>query len=537
MFDKESREIDVLGITMIRSVLIIIFLLASNLALSASNYSQLEAMNCVEARSYTKDVGSNIKEVRELERIDGACKKFYKLNKKNNLNSGELAELREKFVLCGKEIFFKMASLKTDFGMPEKLTHALIDSFPEYTGKKLEKLGFLVDDSIKEEKWPLGFVNVKKSKPFSFKSITSGKVQQVSCAACHVAKLPDNRIAVGAPNQKLDLGLFNALGAYTFWRMDGSSESNQRWDENLVKFYQSLDIKLKSRNKDNMISNIDYIKNLKLQDVFYRLLGEGVVPVENQRTYLKGGPGVYALMSPMLNVPGKEYYVTPPQIWGLEDFTKRNNKESKNTLGFINEVFSLEEFIEQAIILSTHSKKYVKKKNISPLAKYISCLQAPVNNEMIKKEQFDEGAKIFNSSCIGCHSNKNGNGQSIYLPESVNSPEIYFNLLDNLKLEDRQSKKIMKIFDQLGITINVPKGIAPRRLDGIWVKDKLMHNGQVNGLDHLFCLNNMKREDTEMSNPLLSGTHSDLCNNYSLNEKLALKEYLKHFKVRSVDEN
>ena len=316
--------------------------------------------------------------------------------------------------------------------------------------------------------------------------------------------------------------------------MDGSNASEERWDRHLTEFYKDLDQKLVDRNKSNMMTNVGYIKNLKLQDLFYFLLGEGTVPVGNQRTYLKGGPGVYALMSPMLNVPDKEYYVTPPQIWNLENYIqiKRGGHQS---LGFLNEVTSIESFAEQAIILSTHSKKFVKKRFLSPLSKYVSCLNAPRNLKKKTRYKYQKGRRLFRQYCKKCHQGKNGEGLPLHLPEAVNSPNVYFNMLKDLKIDDMQSKNIMNIFDQLNIIINVPHGLAPRRLNGIWAKERLMHNGQILGLDHLFCLNGKERSDFDRDNPLLDGIHYDLCQDYNQLEKESLKEYLEHFKTKGSD--
>lgn len=482
-------------------------------------------MSCKEARTYTNDVGVTLAEIRELDKIQGSCDKFFKAHE-SKINEDD-SSYRKNFVLCGKEMFFLMAKLKTGFGMPEKLALALIDSFPEITGEKFEKLGFLVDSSIKNEKWPLGYVQVKKTNPFSFKSMTSGKVNQISCAGCHVSQLPDNRYAVGAPNQNLDLGTFSALGAFTFWKLDGSKKKSKRWDSNLTHFYEGLDEKLVIRKKKNMVTNVGYIKDLKLQDFFYWAIGEQVVPIANQASYLKGGPGVYNLMSPMFNVPDKEFYVTPPQIWGLNHHKKSN--KNGHTLGVLNETSSLEEFIQQAMVLSTYSKKFSKSEIIQPLVTYVACLKTPENPKPKKEDEFISGEKIFKNSCLKCHNGPNGEGYSIHLPEEVNSPQVYHQMLKSLKPQDRQTKYILSLFDKLNIKIRPPQGIPPRRLNGIWAKKLFMTNGSIKGFDHLFCLNGKKRIVLDNKDPLLDGTHLDLCENYNESEKKSLVEYLMHF--------
>ncbi len=493
-------------------------------------------LSCEDVRSYTHDIGETIAEIREKDKISGSCKKYFtlidsktgELKTRNHSNSAEAAR---QLVLCGKEMFFYLG-MRSGMGMPINLVSSLLESFPEVTGKKFEKLGLLTDSSIQNEEFPLGLVSIKNSHPVSLRSFMTKNPQQISCAACHVNHLPDGRIAVGMPNDKFDLGVFNALTIYPFWKMDGAADHNGKWDPELTKYYKKLEAQEEQQNKKNMLSNLGILANIKMPkrvninipDIFSSLLHEDVPPVENQRTFLKGGPGVFNLMSPMMNVKGKEFYVSLPQIWDMDA-----SKNSHGPIGTVNLVASLEDFIGQAVLLTTMSPKYESARYLDPLTTYLRCLKTPQNPQKRQEALYAKGSILFKNNCIKCHDGPNGEGLRSYPGASIGSPLVFEGLLKNYTPPDIQSRAVVKSFEKTGIKINAPDGMTPRRLNGIWVRKYLMANGSIKNMDHLFCLNGQKRVSPDRLDPLTDGVHSDLCEQYSTDEKESLKEYLNFY--------
>ncbi|GAC1363494.1 MAG: hypothetical protein NVSMB47_15280 [Polyangiales bacterium] len=78
---------------------------------------------------------------------------------------------------------------------PAAFMLSLMKSEPDVFGAQFAKFGFLRDPN---DELPIGF---KRGL------VDSSKVQE-TCALCHVARLPDGRVWLGAPNEHLDLARF-----------------------------------------------------------------------------------------------------------------------------------------------------------------------------------------------------------------------------------------------------------------------------------------------------------------------------------------
>lgn len=446
----------------------------------------------------------------------GQCeiyKKEFKARRKHKARMSDEAFNRAK-VLCGKWIFINLG-MKTKIGIPVKIL-IMIKDFSE-VGKDFSGLGFLKDESW-DKKWPFGMVESKHHNPVSFKKTSVNQIVQMSCVACHAGKLEDGRISIGASNEMLEYGKFNIYTLYSIWLADKRKYDQTRWLPELIEKYKGM----KESNTNSFSKTLEMMTFLPANDfVIKYLIGEEPPPLMTQESFINTKAGIYNGFAPSLNFNDRQIYLTSPQLYGL-------GLESEAHYGSLAGLEKLDDFIGEAFVYTTRTTKYNKDLYIEPIKEYLKCLKSPKNKKIKNIEMYNKGKKVFTSSCISCHDLKNGAGSEAVDVELINTPDSYLNLFTNYKPTDVQSRTTFKVIQKINLDKSVEK-IKVRRLDGIWTRKNLTSNGQIEGMDELFCLNKSTRSDRVTTNPKTQGIHADLCENYSAAEKEQLVEYLLHF--------
>lgn len=490
--------------------LILLLLFISSLAYSST---------CI-MPSFQEEVtttGNTLKEIEQAELTNGQCKIFqkeFKRRSKNKSHHLEDLEFNRAKVLCGKWMFINLG-MKTKIGIPQALLKS-ISKMPEI-GNKFEGLGLLSDETWKDEKFPFGVVEAKHLNPFSFKRTTTNKIAQISCAGCHTGKLTDGRYSLGMTNEEFDYGKFNQFTLFSIWMVDRRKEDTTRWLPELISKYR----KLESENNDFFLKLLKTAEALPINDFLLRvIIGEEPPPLETQRSFLNSSPGVFNGFAPSLNFNDKQIYLTAPQIWefGTEAESHYGTLAAKNTP---------EDFVSEAFIYTTRSTRYSKAQYLTPIAEYLKCIKAPVNLKIKDSVLYDQGEKVFKTNCTSCHDLNHGGGTFPVSPKDIGTPSTYIELFKEYLPTEIQSKDTFKVIKKLNLD-NSATDIKVRRLNGIWTRQNLTSNGQIKGIDHLFCLNGKKREILDTNNPKTQSIHLDLCENYTDKEKKALIEYLNY---------
>ena len=151
-----------------------------------------------EAQAKLIDHGSSLKEIAQTSLLEGQCKTY---DTYLDPGTGELfpefehlpAALESK-VLCGKSLFLNISSY-SKLGIPNTLFRGLEKL--NQVGPRFSKLGFLEDESYKNEPFPFGLIPLSKQRPKTIGRLFSGASVQMSCVACHAAQLPDGRYSIG----------------------------------------------------------------------------------------------------------------------------------------------------------------------------------------------------------------------------------------------------------------------------------------------------------------------------------------------------
>lgn len=411
-------------------------------------------------------------------------------------------------VLCGKEMFLGFSPV-TKVGIPVKILE-LIEGFPG-VGPKLEGLGLLKDETW-DKRWPFG-VGYAQNPSLSFKNLKTKDVVQLSCASCHTAKLPDGRYSLGAANENFDYSGFNIFTLFSVWAADKRKYDETRWDSELIEKYQGL---LEISDND-FIRELEAVASYPLNDFIIKyLIGEEPPPIATQKGFLTTKKGLYNGFAPSINFIDKNLVTAAPNLWGIS--------EEEAHFGSLAGHSSMDDFIGEAYVYTTRSKKYVSSEYIEPMREFLNCLEAPKNSIKKSKRLARQGRAIFKRSCSECHDLKNGGGSQAVQAQEVNFPDEYLQVFKGYAGPDIQSQRTLSVLRKLNLD-KVASSAKVKRLTGIWSKKFLTTNGQVEGLDHLFCLNGKSRV-ADKSSALDQSIHSDLCEDYSKEDKQALKEHL-----------
>lgn len=462
------------------------------------------------------DTGSSLKEIEQKELTAGACKEYYAEYDRRQKSKSKISDkdFNRLTVLCGKWMFINLG-MRTDIGIPMSI-YKNIQHFDE-VGPRMKKLGFLDDESWSKEPFPFGVVRVKHERKFAFKRLAANKVMQISCAGCHTAELPDGRFSLGSTNEKLDYGKFNIFTMFSVWLMDKKRLDEKRWLPEIIAKYQELDEKY-NRFFFGFLKTVRYYP---ANQMFIReVVGEEPAPLLTQKSFLESKPGIYNGFAPSLNFVDKELYLTAPNLFGV-------GSQPEKHYGSLAGLETVDDFVSEAMIYTNRSTRYNKEKYIAPLKEYLKCVEAPKNLEPVKEDKLQHGKAIFQASCVSCHNLPNGGGTEAVSPDVIKTPSSYVGLFKNYRPTEKQSRVTYKLIQKLDMNKSAEE-IKVRRLNGIWTRANLTSNGQIQGLDHLFCLS-QERKNMDREHPKTEGIHADLCSDYSPSEKEALIEYLKHF--------
>ncbi len=461
---------------------------------------------------------SSLKELQQPEITENTCSQYREEFKRRSKDHSKLndAEFNRLTVLCGKWMFIN-SGMRTDVGIPISVLNA-IEALPSME-TKLKNFGFLSDESWSAEPYPFGVVPAQQLRRLAFKRLGANRIVQISCAACHTGKLPDGRVALGASNEALSYGQFNLYTLYSIWLVDRLKLDETRWDADLIRFYQKLDPEQLNEKFKSLRSSSTLPFN---QFLLKNIIGEEPPPLETQRAFLRSGAGVYNGFAPSLNFKNRQIFLTTPQLWGI-------GQKGETTYGSLSRQPTLNHFIAEAFVYSNRSAKYNHEQYIGPIREFLKCLKAPSSPKPIISLVRDTGKKVFERSCIQCHDLTNGGGSITQPAKALTIPSTYRSLFEEYSAPDIQSTVNFDILKKDELLHPQHDEFKVRRLNGIWTRSRLTLNGQVNGLDQMFCLNGKTRKSINLEDPLSDQIHRDLCTNYSLEERQGLREFLEHY--------
>ena len=405
---------------------------------------------------------------------------------------------RRTMLACGKLMFF-YETFGTG-GVPSALPRMLLRAFPDEIGNGFEKLG-MIEDPSSHEHLPFGMAQGKMI------GLTTSIAY--SCASCHVARLPDGRVAVGAPNHRYEYGhQILAMTVFPFIATGGPKGH----DEKAVAVIQPMLDRLKANPRIWA----------KLGASLMSAMGSFEFPVmpavvENQ--YATWPPGTQDFVIQPLPVDDKiEVVGKIPALFDLpRDEEIKKSGMVHAMYGWSGNASSLFTFMQGFIAVGGGDPKRWPEKKLRPLFEYLYSLTAPTNPRPPPRSMVVVGKQLFaQKGCTSCHDGPRHGGKRIYQLDEVGTDEQLARWLD---IENKGVPCCdVKLADPL------TRGVKSPRLNALWAQSRFLHNGSLSSLEELFCL---RPRPTALGPPLSSGGHLQTCHDLTIAERQALIDYLR----------
>lgn len=399
------------------------------------------------------NVSADLLELLEHGELEGACAAWE-----------QDPDDRRKKLLCGKAMFF-YESFGTS-GVPTALFDFFGNRFPDVTGTAWSGYG-LVPDPLSDPPRPLG---VATGAPLG-----SVPTQAFTCASCHFGQLPDGRYAVGAPNHDYAYGKNILAFSLPALRVAPGFDPADHHPDAIAAMQPLLDA-------------LDADPGLRLELVLQLLplLGgsQPTIDVDTEGHYAHWRSGTMDFLIAPLPVDDGVHTVSKiSALWGIPD------DDEAEAAGMVHAMLawggatrSLLEFLRGFVIIGGGDEEEWPEGRLEPLADYILSLRAPPTLDTLDPVEVTLGQHLFETvGCLQCHSGPRGSGQDLYSYEEIGTDDAMAAWAD-----PGLTGSFCCDLDYDGATPT--HGIKSPRLTGVWAFQRLLHNGSVDSLDELLCL-------------------------------------------------
>jgi len=371
-------------------------------------------------------------------------------------------------LLCGKAMFFHEGFGTA--GVPRPLVTWLLDKFPDEVGPGFAQVG-MIADPFSEDALPLGLA---PGAPL-------GNVETLSftCASCHFARLPDGRYAVGAANHAYDYGRMNLmLAVLPALAIPGANPADH--DPDALAAIQPL--------RDRMAADSS-IQTALITALLPLVAGGGgnlpAFSAENERWYAHWRAGTMDFfIEPLPFDDGVHTVSKISALWGLPDADERARHAVPTAqLGWTGGTASLENFLAAFVELGGGDPAPWPTDRLSPLAEYVYSLRAPENPAPAPSAAIAHGRAAYLDECQSCHGGPRGMGSEVYRYDEIGTDDELQWWADGADHDGAPC---------CGITLPpgdvITGGIKAPRLTGLWTMTRFLHNGSLDSLEQLLCL-------------------------------------------------
>ena len=398
---------------------------------------------------------------------------------------------------CGKWMFF-YETFGTK-GVPSSLPRFLVRAFTDEVGPGFSKYG-LIEDPRSKDHLPYGMAPTKMTGLTSALGFT--------CASCHIARLPDGRIAIGAPNHHYDYGKhILAMTLFPFLATSGPDKHSM----DAVAALQPLLDRLRAQPQIWA----------KLGGALMRAMGAFKIPIlspATERGYATWPLGTQDfLLAPLATDDDVEILGKIPPLFGLpREGEVKTASMIHGMYGWSGNAKTLASFMHGFIELGGGDPKKWPEQKLLPLIEYLYSLEAPRNPARASADAIAAGKALFQSKgCLGCHDGPRHSGKRVYKFDEIGTDETLARWMDSQHLGQ----------PCCGAHLEDPltRGVKSPRLTGLWLQRRFLHNGALASLEQLFCL--AARPKTVA--PLGAEGHKQTCEGLSTVEKHAIIDYLR----------
>ncbi len=415
---------------------------------------------------------------------------------------------RETMLRCGKwQYFFDSLGVP---GLPAPIVDLVRDNARETVGRSLEKFGFFSDPYSKSA-MPVGFT----PGPKLFGGVST---YTPTCGSCHFGKLSDGRYVVGQPNHDLEFSKL-VLAVSVLPELGLQPKKVQPEEVNKALGPMKAEFFNKSFSKAALVVQV-----LRLLP---KAIKEKIKPLDDQaKINLAVMPsGVLDVFTP-LNLDDK---IDMPQrilpTWGLP--TQEEMVAAGSTHGamltsnggppdLVHIIHAIRDI--SSLVGATKLKDAKDDAYTVPLIAYIMSLQPPKNLKLQDPAQLESGKNLFAASCSSCHNGPGYVGTKIFdVAEIGTDPNIKKYLDPDLS---------GKLLYPIGQPYELTQGIRAARLSGVWSMKRILHNGSLNSLEELFCLNGPRPAALPIGGMSTAG-HESVCETFTREEKEDVIAFLK----------
>ncbi|MEE2836060.1 MAG: c-type cytochrome [Myxococcota bacterium] len=406
----------------------------------------------------THDVDFDLSRVLERSQLESACQRY---------RSGDRSETTVR--QCGKWMFF-YESFGT-VGIPTHLLEFLQRWFQPYYGVGFAGLGF-VPSPGSEPPMPIGLVE-------STQRMGSIKTHAFTCASCHFGQMPDGRYAVGYPNLELDYGrFFGTMIALIKLSMNPNDPAVPE----LIRLELAEDV-AQARSLDGFMIALGSL-GLNMATRAGDAMSSGVMdlsPQEQLRFWSLRTGTMDFLTKPMAD-DGVWTVSRILNLWNLPTPAQLEQAEMPHgQLSWTGIGRSVMGFLHGFVAISGSNRTWTDEQ-LMPLEQYLYSLRAPAPLVPIDRAQAARGETLFRETgCLGCHDGPSGEGRRLFDFEEIGTdsalraiynPDPQGNLCCGLDAAGDQATRAIK---------------SPR-LAGQRYRTRLLHNGSLDNLRQLLCL-------------------------------------------------
>ncbi len=444
------------------------------------------------------DVSPDLNVVLESGAMQGACDRY---------RAG--ATDRHTMLLCGKWMFF-YEGFGTG-GVPAAMMTGLMKYFPDQVGPGFSKMG-MIEDPTSADHLPIGY---GATIPYAGTSPSAAKIPALAftCASCHFGRLPDGRYAVGAPNHDYEYGKQNLAFMVLTPLLLGADPTQH--DPAAVAAVKPM---LDHANANPSAVRDAYIASLS--DLF-ALPAAPPFGVATEHAYATWKSGTLdALAAPSIYDDGVNGITKIPAIWSMPDDAEIHASGMTHAMiGWSGSSPSVLAFARGFIALGEAKPEDWSDERLRPFVEYVLSLRAPKPAHAPEAALVQRGGSLFaEKGCVGCHGGPRGSGLRVYRFEEIGTDDAIERMLDP-QLTGQPCCKFPFPEGQ-----KLTHGVKSPRLAGLWAMKRYLHNGSVDSLEDLFCMNGPRGKILEPS--YRDTGHDFTCSGLLPDEKTALIAYL-----------
>jgi hypothetical protein len=433
------------------------------------------------------NASADLEELLEYGTLDTACDEWLANP------DDQAAKLR-----CGMWMFF-YETFDTA-GMPGGLIRYLLTHFVDDVGPGFSAFG-MIPDPYSDDDLPLGFAPTPVPEPDSY---------SFTCASCHFGQMPDGRYAAGYPNHEYDYG-GHVLSLFLFPQLAQPFADVASHDEVAVARVQPM--------LDHFRGDIG--KQLAFGLVALGLFGQEVPDIDPdvERAYATWRSGTMDfMMAPTPIDDGVHTLHKIQPLWGIPtDAQVEATGADGALLGWSGGTYDVRDFLRAFVDLGFGDLGQWDDVALEPLAAYVESLQAPSNPTPPLEGDRYEGCQLFEEhGCLDCHDGVGGAGKRVYAVDEVGTDPAISRWMD----AELDGEACCGIEDP---DFELTHGVKSPRLRGLWSFSRFLHNGSLDSLDQLLCLEPRPDGGPE---PFGSQGHTFGCDDMTDDEKRALIAYL-----------